>query len=68
MKYHKLTIITQAVSAKAEAFGSYLANKTELISELKKGEKSGFIRNMNRESFIEGIHSKYMAENEMRNQ
>ena len=38
------------------------SKKTELINELKKGEKSGFVKNFNRESFLKNIHNKHVAE------
>jgi antitoxin ParD1/3/4 len=33
--------------------------KTELINELKKGEKSGFAEDFNRESFLNSLHQKH---------
>jgi len=35
--------------------------KTELIRELKKGEKSGFVKNFNRETFLKKLHQKYIS-------
>ncbi|KAA5531704.1 hypothetical protein F0460_15475 [Paenimyroides baculatum] len=35
--------------------------KTELIKELKKGVKSGFSTNFNRETFKQNLHQKYSA-------
>ena len=34
--------------------------KTELIKELKKGEKSGFIKNFARKNFIEKLQLKHI--------
>lgn len=36
--------------------------KEELIKELKKGEKSGFIKNFDRKSFIKGLHNNYVTD------
>jgi antitoxin ParD1/3/4 len=36
--------------------------KAELVSELKKGEKSGFAKNFNREPFLKTIHQKFLRE------
>jgi len=38
------------------------SKKAALINELKKGEKSGFIDNFNRESFLKNMHKKHVAE------
>jgi antitoxin ParD1/3/4 len=35
--------------------------KAELIKELKKGEKSGFVQRFNREKFIKTLHGKYVG-------
>lgn len=35
------------------------SKKQELIKELKKGEKSGFVKNFNKEKFLETLHQKY---------
>ena len=36
--------------------------KDELIKELKKGEKSGFIEDFDRNSFLKKLHQNYSAE------
>ena len=36
--------------------------KDELIKELKKGEKSGFIKDFNRTTFINILHQKHLSE------
>jgi hypothetical protein len=37
------------------------AKKTELIKELEKGEKSGFVENFERDSFLKNLHQKHKA-------
>ncbi len=34
--------------------------KNELIKELKKGEKSGFVQKFDRKKFIANLHGKYL--------
>ena len=34
--------------------------KEELVNELKKGEKSGMIKNFNRNLFLDNLHKKYL--------
>lgn len=37
------------------------AKKAELIKQLKKGEKSGYTRNFNRDNLLKTLHQKYVA-------
>lgn len=34
--------------------------KLGLIKELRKGENSGFIKNFNRQNFLNNLHKKYL--------
>ncbi len=36
--------------------------KNELVKELRKGEKSGFIEKFDRKKFVKTLHSKYLAD------
>lgn len=38
------------------------SKKTELINELKKGEKSGFVENFDRKEFLKNLHQKHSAD------
>jgi len=38
------------------------SKKTELINELKKGEKSGFAESFDRKEFLKGLHQKHSAD------
>ena len=38
------------------------SKKDELIKELKKGEKSGFIEDFDRNSFLKKLHQEYLSE------
>ncbi len=37
------------------------SKKAEIINELKKGEKSGFVKDFNRENFKSELHKKYVT-------
>ncbi|KPE53015.1 type II toxin-antitoxin system ParD family antitoxin [Chryseobacterium indologenes] len=37
------------------------SKKTELINELKKGEKSGFAENFNKDTFLNTLHEKHRS-------
>lgn len=36
--------------------------KNELVKELKKGEKSGFVSKFDRKKFVKNLHSKHLAD------
>lgn len=50
---------SEVVRAAMRLFEEEEKLKTELISELKKGEKSGFVKKFNRKEFVENLHAKY---------
>ncbi|TKC01114.1 hypothetical protein FA046_03065 [Pedobacter cryophilus] len=37
------------------------SKKVELIKELKKGEKSGFVKNYNRDTFLQDLHNEHLS-------
>lgn len=37
------------------------SKKAELIKELKKGEKSGFVKDFNRDTFLKDLHNKHLS-------
>lgn len=37
-----------------------MKNQLKLQSELRKGEKSGFIKNFNRKNFLTNLHKKHL--------
>ena len=53
---------SEVVRAALRMFEHEETKKYELIKELKKGEKSGFSTNFNRETFKQNLHKKYIAE------
>lgn len=50
---------SEVIRAALRLFEYEESKKAELINELKKGEKSGFVENFNRESFLNDLHQKY---------
>jgi len=57
----KFSSASEVVRAALRIFEHEETKKTELIKELKKGEKSGFVKNFNRETFLENIHQKHVS-------
>lgn len=62
VKSGKFSSASEVVRAALRMFEYEETKKAELINELKKGEKSGFIEKFNRESFLKGLHKKHAAE------
>jgi len=52
---------SEVVRAALRLFEQEETKKTELVTELKKGEQSGVVRNFNRKTFLDGLHEKYVA-------
>ena len=61
IKTGKYSSASEVVRAALRMFEHEEAKKTELIKVLKKGEKSGFSSDFNRESFKQNLHQKYSA-------
>ncbi|WP_317132158.1 ribbon-helix-helix domain-containing protein [Paenimyroides baculatum] len=57
----KYSSASEVVRAALRMFEHEETKKTELIKELKKGVKSGFSTNFNRETFKQNLHQKYSA-------
>ncbi len=57
----KFASASEVVRAALRLFEHEETKKTELVKELKKGEKSGFVKNFNRASLLETIHQKHIA-------
>jgi antitoxin ParD1/3/4 len=58
----KFSSASEVVRAALRMFEHEETKKSELIKELKKGEKSGFVKNFNREKLLETFHQKYVSE------
>ena len=62
IKSGKFSSASEVVRAALRLFEHEESKKSELIKELKKGEKSGFIKDFDRNSFLKKIHEKHMTE------
>jgi antitoxin ParD1/3/4 len=55
----KFSSASEVVRAAMRLFEQEEKLKTELVSELKKGEKSGFVQKFDRKKFVKTLHTKY---------
>lgn len=51
---------SEVIRAALRLFEQEENQKNELIKELKKGEKSGFLENTDRKNFIKELHKKHL--------
>lgn len=58
----KYNSVSEVVRTALRVFEQEENKKTELIKALIKGEKSGFVKDFNRESFLNNLHEKYSKE------
>lgn len=56
----KFSSTSEVVRAALRMFEHEETKKTELIKELKKGEKSGFVKDFDRQSFLNTLHQKHL--------
>jgi antitoxin ParD1/3/4 len=59
IKTGKYSSASEVVRAALRMFEHEESKKAELIKELKKGEKSGFVQNFDRNQFLENLHKKH---------
>ncbi|MDQ3108432.1 MAG: type II toxin-antitoxin system ParD family antitoxin [Bacteroidota bacterium] len=59
VKTGKFSSASEVVRAALRMFEQEETKKTEIIKELKKGEKSGFVKDFNRDSFLNNLHKKH---------
>lgn len=62
IKSGKFSSASEVVRAALRMFEYEESKKSELINELKKGEKSGFVENFDSKEFLKNLHQKYSAE------
>ncbi len=62
IKTGKYSSASEVVRAALLMFEYEESKKTELIKELKKGEKSGFVENFDRNRLLNNLHQKHMTE------
>lgn len=57
----KFSSASEVVRAALRLFEFEETKKDELIKELKKGEKSGFVKKFDSDTFIKNLHKKHSA-------
>ncbi len=57
----KFASASEVVRAALRLFEYEESKKSELIRELKNGEKSGFVKDFNRNEFLTNIHKKHLV-------
>lgn len=62
VKTGKFSSASEVVRAALRLFEYEETKKSELIKELKKGEESGFVKNLDKENLLETIHRKYASD------
>ncbi len=62
IKSGKFSSASEVIRAALRMFEHEETKKSELIKELKKGEKSGFVKNFSKEELLETFHEKYASE------
>lgn len=62
IKSGKYSSASEVVRAALRMFEYDESKKSELIKELKKGEKSGFVEDFNREEFLKNLHQKHAGD------
>lgn len=58
----KFSSASEVVRAALRMFEHSEAKKAELINELKKGEKSGFLEQFDRQDFLEDLHKRHASQ------
>ena len=58
----KFTSVSEVLRAALRMFEYEETKKEELISELKKGEESDFVKDFSRDDFLHNLHQKRLAE------
>lgn len=61
VKTGKYASASEVIRAALRMFEKEETRRIELIDELKKGEKSGFIEDFNKETFLNNLEQKYLA-------
>ena len=61
----KFSSASEVVRAALRMFEYSETKKAELVKELKKGEKSGFVKDFDKKVFLEAWHQKHSDSNEV---
>lgn len=61
IKTGKYSSVSEVIRAALRMFAHEESKKSLLIKEIKKGEKSGFIDDFEKNSFLEKLHKKHVT-------
>jgi len=61
LKSGRFSSASEVVRAALRMFEQEESKKAALIKELKKGEKSGFVKDFNRDTFLKDLHNKHLS-------
>jgi antitoxin ParD1/3/4 len=62
IKSGKYSSASEVIRAALRVFEHEESKKEQLIKELKKGEKSGFVEHFDSKDFLEKLHQKHLSE------
>ena len=62
IKTGKYASVSEVIRAALRIFEKEETQKAVLVKALKKGEKSGFVENIDKNKFLEELHHKHQAE------
>lgn len=62
VKTGKFSSTSEVIRAALRLFEQEETKKTELIKELMKGEKSGFVKDFDKDSFLDKLHANHSKE------
>ncbi|SDQ11304.1 antitoxin ParD1/3/4 [Chryseobacterium soldanellicola] len=62
IKSGKYSSASEVIRTALRMFEYEESKKSELVNELKKGEKSGFVENFDRKEFLKSLHQKHSAD------
>lgn len=65
VKSGKFSSASEVIRTALRMFEYEESKRAELIQELKKGEKSGFVKDFNRNTFLEQLHQKHTTTDEV---
>lgn len=65
IKTGRFSSASEVVRAALRMFEYEESKKSELINELKRGEKSGFVKDFDKKDFLKNLHQKHASKNEI---
>jgi len=61
IKSGKFSTVSEVIRASLRLFEYEQAKKSALIKELMEGEKSGFVKDFDRDTFLKNMHEKHLS-------